>query len=177
MRAVRLFVGLVDRLSTIIGWVVAVLVPAMPIVILYEVISRAVFGLPTVWAFDTSVFLFGYTGLLAGAYVHRRRQHISVDILYVKLSPRGRAVVDLLTELLVIFFLTLVVIYGWRAAESAIRLGTRRPSEWGPPIGHFMLMIPVGAGLLILQSVAHWLRCLHLALTGRPLEPAKAPAA
>jgi hypothetical protein len=57
-----------------------------------------------------------------------------------------------------------------RAAEDAIGLGTKRPSEWAPPLGHFMLMIPIGAGLLILQSFAHWLRSLHLVLTGRARE-------
>lgn len=168
MKAIRYYVRLVDGLSTAVGLVVSVLVPAMPCVILYEVAARFFFDAPTLWAFDTSVFLFGYTGLLAGAYVHRQRSHISVDILYASLSPRRKAVLDVVAEPLVVFFLVLVVIYGWRAAADAIRLGTRRPSEWGPPLGHFMMMIPVGAALLILQSSANWLRSLYLALMGRP---------
>jgi hypothetical protein len=32
-------------------------------------------------------------------------------------------------------------------------------------------VIPVSAGLLLLQQLANWIRSLHVAFTGRELEP------
>jgi TRAP-type mannitol/chloroaromatic compound transport system permease small subunit len=32
-------------------------------------------------------------------------------------------------------------------------------------------MIPVGAALLLLQGLAKWIRYLHLAVTGKDLDP------
>lgn len=165
MKALRLYVRLVDRLSTIVGLAVSVLVPAMMLVIAYEVCVRYFLRSPTVWVFDTAVFMFGYVGLLAGAYVLRRNLHINVDVVHARLTPRGKAVIDSLTMPIVIFFLVLVVIYGWQFAADGIGRGVRRPSEWGPPLGHYMLMIPIGAGLLLLQAVANWIRNLYRAIT------------
>ncbi len=170
MRALRLLVRFADRLSTAVGWAISVLVPAMVVVIGYEVVARYYFNAPTIWAHDLSIFMFGYLGLLAGAYVQRRRRHITVDVLYMRLPPRQQAALDAASGLLAFFFLGLVAVYGWREAMEALRIGARLSTEWAPPKGHFMLMIPVSAGLLVVQGLADWLRSLYLAVTGRTLE-------
>jgi TRAP-type C4-dicarboxylate transport system permease small subunit len=170
VRALRLYVRLVDRLSTAVGLLAAGLMPVMVLVLFYEVVSRYVFSAPTIWAFDTSIFLFGYLGLLAGAYALRLDEHIRVDIFSSQLRPRGRAVLELLTAPLVVFFLLLVVIYAGEAALDALVRGTRRPTDWAPPVGHLMAMIPTGAALLLLQATANWVRAGYLVVTGRELD-------
>jgi len=170
MQALKLCLRWIDRLSEISGLAVSVLIPAMMLVITYEVVLRYFFRSPTVWAFDTAIFMFGYIGLIAGAYALKHGAHVNVDVFYVRLSPRGQAVIDSITLPLVLFFLILVLIQGGEAALDGIARGIRRPTEWGPPLGHFMLMIPIGAGLLILQAAANWIRALYFATTGRELE-------
>ena len=66
--------------------------------------------------------------------------------------------------------MTLVVVYGWTAAADAIRGREATATLWGPPIGHFKLMVPVGAALLILQGLANWIRSLYLAATNKELD-------
>ncbi len=153
-----------------IGLLVSVLMPAMVVVLAIEVVARYVFNRPTLWAYDTAIFMFGYTGLLGGAYALKRREHINVDLFYARLSPRGKAVLDVITGLLFFFFMALVVIYGWGTAIQAIEGGEATATLWGPPIGHFKLMIPIGAALLILQGLANWIRSLYLAATNKELE-------
>jgi TRAP-type mannitol/chloroaromatic compound transport system permease small subunit len=80
------------------------------------------------------------------------------------------AVLDVLTGFLFFFLMILIIIYGSKAAIMAISLGDRTASAWGPPLGHFKLMIPVGALLLLMQGIAKWIRDLHYALTGKELE-------
>lgn len=170
MKILRLFVRVVDRLSDLAGVAASVLVPVMVLIIAYEVAARYIFRQPTVWVFDTAIFIFGYVGMLGGAYVLKRRNHINVDVFHGRLSARGRAVVDAVTAPLVFFFLFLMIVYGWDSAIAGIGRGIRRPTEWAPPLGHFMLLIPAGAGLLLLQGLANWVRDLHRALTGRELD-------
>lgn len=160
----------IDRLSLLVGYLVSVLVPGMVIVLAIEVVSRYVFDAPTLWVYDTATFMFGYCGLLAGAFAMRERAHINVDILYARLSKRVRAGLDVVTGLLTFFFLILVILYTWPEAMTAIARGTRRPSEWAPPVGHYVLLIPVSAGLVLLQGLANWVRSLHLVVTGRELD-------
>ncbi len=170
MTLLKLLLRTIDRLSMIVGYSVAALVPLMILSLVYEVISRYFFDAPTLWAQDVSIFLFGYIGLLGGAFVMKEHAHINVDLVYSRLSPRGRAVCDSLTSLVMMFFLILVVVYAWHEGIKAIELGLRRPTDWGPPMGHFILAISIGGFLLLLQTFAHWIRNLHVALTGQPLE-------
>jgi len=170
MDTLQFILRLIDRLSSFVGTAVSVLLPALTLVLTFEVVARYFFERPTIWAFDMAIFMFGYLGLLAGAYVLKEKEHINVDLIYGRFSPRGKAVLDVITGLLFFFFMTLVVAYGWKAAYSALSFGDHRPTEWGPPLGHFKLMIPVGALLLLLQGLANWIRNLYLAITGEELK-------
>lgn len=170
MQSVKLVLHAVDRLSEVVGLLMSVLMPAMVAVLAIEVVARYIFNSPTIWAYDTAIFMFGYTGLLGGAYALRKKEHINVDLIYSRLSPRGRAVLDVTTGLLFFFFMTLVIIYGWDNAIEAIRRGEATATLWGPPIGHFKLMVPVGAALLFLQGLANWIRSLYLAVTNKELD-------
>jgi TRAP-type C4-dicarboxylate transport system permease small subunit len=170
MTLLKLLLRSIDRLSVIVGYSVAVFVPLMILSLVYEVISRYLFHAPTLWAQDVSIFLFGYIGLLGGAFVMKENAHINVDLIYARLSLRGRALCDVLSGLVMMFFLIRVVIYAWHEGVKAVTLGLRRPTDWAPPMGHFILAISVGGFLLLLQTFAHWIRHWHLLLTGRPLE-------
>jgi TRAP-type C4-dicarboxylate transport system permease small subunit len=171
MGAVRLYIRIVDKISFVSGRLVSVLMPLMMLVLAFEVVSRYAFNAPTLWAYDTAIFIFGYVGVIAGASLMRERAHINVDLLYARLPPRARAALDVGTGLVALFFLALVALYCWREGVGAIARGARRSTEWAPPVGHFILAIAVGAFLLALQTLANWLRALHLALTGRELAP------
>jgi TRAP-type C4-dicarboxylate transport system permease small subunit len=171
MTLLKLLLRSIDRLSVIVGYSVAIFVPLMILSLVYEVVSRYFFHAPTLWAQDVSIFLFGYIGLLGGAFVMKERAHINVDLIYARLGPRTRAMCDVISGVVMMFFLILVVIYAWHEGIRAIHLGLRRPTDWAPPMGHFILAISIGGFLLLLQTFAHWIRNWHLLLTGRPLDP------
>jgi len=170
MQTLRLFIRIMDKISEWIGLSASVLLPAMVAVLTYEIVSRYVFAKPTVWVFDTAIFMFGYCGLLSGAYVLREREHINVDVLYNCLSPRKRAVLDSITSLLLFFFVILVIIYGWKSAISSIVLDEHTSTEWGAPVGHFKLMLPIGGLLLFLQGIANWIRSVYRAVTNKEFD-------
>jgi len=46
----------------------------------------------------------------------------------------------------------------------------KTPTAWGPPMGHFKLMMPIGGMLLLLQGSAMWIRNLYKAITNKDLE-------
>ena len=170
MNALRCVLHAIDQVSRWSGRLVAVLVPVMVVALSYEVISRYFFNSPTLWAQDVAVFAFGYVGLVGGAYVMRERAHINVDLFYARMRPRVKALCDVITGVVAMFFLTLVVVYGWRETARAFELGLGRPTDWAPPLGPFILPIFIGGSLLLLQTLANWVRNLHLLCTGRPLD-------
>ncbi len=170
MKLLRGFLHAIDQLSLWSGRLVAILVPVMVLALSYEVISRYFFDAPTLWAQDTAVFVFGYIGLIGGAYVMRERAHINVDLFYGRMRPRTKALCDVVTGAIALFFLTLVVIYGWRETMHAYDANQHRPTDWAPLLAPFILAIAVGGLLLLLQTLALWIRNIHLLVTGEPLD-------
>jgi len=170
MEAIKFYIRTVEKISEYTGRACTVLVPCMVAVLFIEVMARYVFKNPTLWAYDSAIFLYGYCGLLAGAYVLKHKGHINVDLIQERLPRRVNAVLDVLTAFLFFFLMILIIIYGWKSAYMAISLGDRTHSAWAPPLGHFKLMIPVGAFLLFLQGIAKWIRDLYFAITGKELQ-------
>lgn len=170
MSFIKLFIRSVDRLSEFVGRTVSICILGMMVVLVIEVIMRYFFKRPTLWAYDTSIFMFGYCGILAGAYTLKHNAHINVDVIYAKFSLRTRSILDVFTGLLFFYFMILMIIYCWSPAIIAIEGGHRGNTMWAPPIGHYRMLIVVGAVLLLLQGLANWLRALYTAITGKELE-------
>ena len=159
-----------------IDWVVrqagraaALIMPVLALVVAFEVFSRYVLGKPTVWAFDLSLFMFGYLAALGGAYAQQKRAHINVDILYLKVSHRTRCVFNLISFSLGIFFLVIIVMMSIGKYEEAIEFDYRRQSEWAPPMFHFWIMMIIASGLFIAQLARDMLAELYFLLTGHAL--------
>ena len=64
----------------------------------YEVIARFVFNSPTNWVHESMFLMYGMQYMLAGAYAYREDQHVRVDVFYIKFSPRGKAIADIVTR-------------------------------------------------------------------------------
>ncbi len=160
---------LVDLIVRFCGKAAAYLMPVLAFVVAFEVFSRYVLNSPTIWAFDLSLFLFGYIAALGGAYAQQQRAHINVDILYFRVSKKSRAVFNLVSWALGIFFLILVIQMCFGKFEEAIEYDYRRQSEWAPPMFHFWIMMMVAAGLFVAQLGRDMLAEAYYLLAGQPL--------
>lgn len=167
----RKFCQAVDALVMLCGKASAFLMPLLAFVVAFEVFSRYVLNSPTIWAFDLSLFLFGYLAALGGAYAQQKRAHINVDILYLSVRPKIRCVFNLISWSLGIFFLCLIVMMCFGKYEEAIEFDYRRQSEWAPPMFHFWIMMMIACALFIAQLIRDMLAELYFLLTGSLLEP------
>jgi len=159
----------IDAISDWSGKLVSVLILFMMVVLLTEITLRYVFNAPTSWAHESSQHMFGAFSMLAGAHVLLHFQHVRVDVIYSRFSPRGRAILDSVTYLLFFLFCGLMLKYGIEYATMAVKIKEMSFSPWGPPIYPLKCAVPLAAGLILLQGVAHYIRFLHKAITGREL--------
>lgn len=171
MTAIRRYCLGVHALVAFIGKSVSYLMPVLAGVVAFEVFSRYVLNHPTIWGYDTSLFIFGYIAALGGAYAQQQRAHINVDILYNKVSPRVKSLFNLFSFALALFFVVIVCKMSFGKFEEALQFNYRRQSEWAPHMHHYWLMMAVASGLLILQLSSDWIEeCYHL-ITGKQLLP------
>jgi TRAP-type C4-dicarboxylate transport system permease small subunit len=163
-------ISIVEKINRLIAYLVSALLPLMTALLVYETISRYVFNKPTIWVYDVSIFLFGYIGILGGAFVYQLNGHINVDILYSILSKRKKATLDVISNLLVLFFLVIAIVFTFENGIEAIKNAERTMSEWGPPVGHYRLMVCAGCFFMFLQVLVNMFRSFYYMVTGRCLE-------
>lgn len=153
----------------LIGRSVSYLLPLLAGIVAYEVFARYILNQPTIWAYDTSLFLFGYISALGGAYAQKKGAHINVDIVYAKVSEKTRRVFDLLTGSLAIGFLVVMAKVCSGMFFESVELNYRTQSEWAPSVHHFWLMITVSSVIFIAQYSADLICNIFYLLTSREL--------
>lgn len=158
----------VDWVSEWTGKATSYLILLLTAVITYEVVLRYAFNAPTIWAQETSTYIFGAFFMLGGAFVMRHDGHVRVDIIYARLSPRDKAIVDLITFPIFFFlFLGILVTEGTKMAIWSWTIWERTQSPWSPPIYPLKTVIPVAALLLLLQGTARYIRDVLILVKNR----------
>lgn len=163
------FLSKIDAISIWSGNIVSVINPVVVIFVVYEIVLRFVFNAPTIWANDAVVYLCAIAYLMGGAYSLYYRAHVSVDILYLRLSERMQAILNLITFFFVLIYLGALVWIGAGYALESIKIREATGTPWNPPVYPLKIAIPLGAFLMLLQSVANFIRDLNFAITGRKL--------
>ncbi len=159
----------IDQISEWSGKIFSYLILATALVIGFNVLMRVVWR-PQIWAFDITLYLAGVVYVIGGAYTLLKGTHVKMDILYVRLSPRGQAVLDLITVPGFVVFCGILLwiggIRGWESFQMNETLFTGfRPIVW--PV---RLMIPVGGFLILLQGLAKFIRDFHVVVRGQRLD-------
>ena len=146
------FTTLVGRSS---AWLALLLVLGMVLV----VVLRYGFGIGNIALQESLTYLHGSLFMLAIAYTLAEDEHVRVDVLYQRFSPRGRAWVNLLGTLFLllpvcaaIFWLSLdYVISSWREQETSANGGL-------PFVYLLKTLLLILPALLTVQALAELLR-------------------
>ena len=148
------FTDWIDRMNRVVGEYVAYWGLLAVFAYYYEVVARFVFNSPTNWVHESMFLMFGMQYMLSGAYAYREDQHVRVDVLYTKLSTRGKAIADIISSIFFFIFAMTLLWTGWRFASDAVGNGETSFTEWGIQYWPVKLTIPIGAALIILQGVS-----------------------
>jgi len=161
----------IDQLSIWSANVVGGAVLVMVLAIAYDVILRYIFSAPTVWQYDISYMLGGSIIILGAGYVHLKKRHVRVDIIYNRFSPRTKLTLEVFFTVIFFFpFLTGLIVVATQHAFHAYEV--KEFSEvgfWRPLMWPFRSVIPVGLSILWLQGLANLVRDLHVMIKGKEL--------
>ena len=163
------FVHVIDKMSEWLGKIASHIVLILIAVIIFEVTSRYIFNAPTKWAVETGSYLFAAMWLLAGGYAMRHDFHVRVDIVYSRLSPRARAIMDAVTSPLFFLMIGLFIWITWKFALVSVAEMERSASQWSPYVFPKKVLIPVGGSLLIVQGIAKLICNIYMAVHAKEL--------
>lgn len=129
-------------------------------IMLIEVTMRYLFNMPTVWGMELATLLFGPYFLLGGPYVLHLRVHVSMDLLYQRLSARSRRMVDLVNLPIIVAFCLILLWYTLPITVESFMYGETSFSAWNPPIWWTKAAVPIALFLLLAQALAEFLTIL-----------------
>lgn len=156
------FTNIIDKISNFTGVFIALWTITAVVAYAYEVLMRYVFNMPTIWVHEASFLLFGMQYLMTGAYALLHGSHVRVDILYVKLPPRGRAGMDIFTS--VFFFIFAIALMGtsWGFFISSYGMHEISLETWGIQYWPVKLLMFVGAVLITLAGISKLIKDILL---------------
>lgn len=125
-------------------------------IIFFEVMMRYVFGSPTMWVNETSLWIAGALYLLAGIYSMQQRSHIRIYILY-DLCPRWlRRTCDVISVFCIVVFAVALIWGGFDDALRKFLTWERFGTKFDPPIPATLKpLILITMAILALQAISN----------------------
>ena len=108
-------------------------------------------------------YMFSLLFLLGAAYTLKHDAHVRVDIFYSKLSAKGKAWVDLLGTVLILFpFCVLMLWTSWPMVINSWAVLEISPDPGGLPRYPIKTAIPIGFLLVLVQGISMFIRKLAI---------------
>lgn len=159
----------IDFISAWAGKATGILCVLMVFFIIYEIILRHVLNIPTQWVSEATVFCGALIYVVAGAWTLLKDQHVKVDLLYDRLSPKTKAYLDVLSF---VFFSIYMMAMLWATfiyATESIELLEHTGSSWNPPIYPLKTGLFVGVLLILLQGINGLIRSIYFIKYGKKI--------
>jgi len=164
---------LIDWLNERVGKGAFWLVLIMTAISSANAVVRFLFDYSSNGLLEIQWYLFAAIFLLCSPYTLQKNEHVRIDVLSGKLSPRGLAVIDIIGTLF--FLLPMVILVLWLSlpliAES-IKINEMSANAGGLLRWPVKILLPIGFTLLALQGVSELFKRIAF-LAGRIDDPNK----
>jgi TRAP-type mannitol/chloroaromatic compound transport system permease small subunit len=161
---------IVGSISEWVARAVSWLLIILAVIVVYEVVVRNIFNAATVWVLALSYQLYAAIFMLGAAYTLHVGAHIRIGFLWERLSPRNKAIAEMIFYLGIFFPLVgAFVVTGTDWAWDAWKHWEIEPPEvtlWMEPIYPFKTILPVAFYLLAVQGIAEFARNLLILIRG-----------
>ncbi|MEY8880923.1 TRAP transporter small permease subunit [Donghicola sp. XS_ASV15] len=172
---IKKYVRLTDRISDVTGIIAMYLIFAMVFILILDAVSSGM-QIYLHWCIELAQFILAAYYFMGGAKTMKDGDHVRMDLLYDRLSPKGKTWIDLVTIFCLLFYLVVMLIGGISSLEYAIQTDERRFSMWNPSLVPIKALMVGCLVLMILQTVAEIIK--HIAdLRGTPLTASAKDAA
>lgn len=166
----------IDAFSERIGRAVSWLVLVAVLISTVNALVRYAFNYSSNAFLEMQWYLFAAVFLLGASWTLKRNEHIRIDVVVGRFSPRVHAWIDIFGGLFFLLPLCLVVLYdsipfaleAWRSGEMSSNAG-------GLIVWPAKLLIPLGFALLALQGLAEIVKRIAFlagAIDGREFDKA-----
>ena len=169
MRAAALVDGLNERVGKSVYWLVLVAV----LVSAGNAIIRKIFNMSSNAFLELQWYLFSAVFLLGAGFTLLRNEHVRIDVLADRLSPRAQAFIDIFGTVFFLLPMTLLMVWlSWPIFIRTYTHGEISTNAGGLLIWPARLLVPIGFALLSLQGLSELVKRIAF-VTGKGPDPIK----
>lgn len=143
-----------DALSEFTGRLAAWMFFAIGLFVTYEVVMRHFFTAPTIWVDEVSRIMQIWAAYLAGAFVLKRRDMITIDMAFSNPDSLSRKLVETLAIVVLFLFAGVATYYGFALWLKSTLAGHTTDSFLALPKWLTQASVWIGFGLLCVQGLA-----------------------
>lgn len=143
--------AVVERCNLALGMASGLGVLAMGLILTYEVFCRYFFSAPTIWAQETSGYLYMWTMLAAASYTLQVRKHVHVDLVVDRLPARPKLIIEAMTSTIGAIFCGIVSVQAYEMIAATVRFGKVSATPLRVPLWIPQSALLMGFVLLTLQ--------------------------
>ena len=122
------FIKIINSINRYIGEIISWFTLLMVLITFLVVVLRYGFNIGFIWMQESVRFLYAAVFLLCGGYTLLKDKHVRVDVLYLNLSTKNKAIIDLLGSIFLLLPVCFVIFYyswsyvinSWEQMEGSI---------------------------------------------------------
>jgi TRAP-type mannitol/chloroaromatic compound transport system permease small subunit len=164
---------LIDKLNERIGKAAFWLVLVMTIICSLNASVRFIFNYSSNGLLEIQWYLFAAVFLLCAPYTLQKNEHVRIDVIAGKLSPRGQAWIDILGT--IFFLLPMVIMVLWLSlplVADSYHINEMSANAGGLIRWPVKVILPIAFTLLALQGISELIKRAAF-LAGRIDDPSK----
>jgi C4-dicarboxylate transporter DctQ subunit len=142
-----------DRLLDYLAVLAGIIVSFLTVAVCAGILSRYFLNRPISWVVEISEYGLLYMTFLVAAWVLRHERHVSVDLVYSRLSSRSQSIASLFTSTVAGIVFLIIAFYGFKVTKHQFDTKYFTPTILEAPKFVVTLIIPVGTSLLFIQIV------------------------
>ena len=124
----------IDRFNTIIGYLCALFVFSMVIVVFTVVVLRYGFNIGFIWMQEVYVWLHSFVFMLGAGFTYLANEHVRIDVFYREASKKYKATVDLFGNIFLLLpFLYIIWNYSYPFVYRSFLMGEVSREAGGMP--------------------------------------------
>ncbi|PZX04707.1 TRAP-type mannitol/chloroaromatic compound transport system permease small subunit [Celeribacter halophilus] len=158
---IQTYVRWIDRISDYVGLIAMYLIFLMVGILLLDAITRNVIDIPLHWCIEAAQFTLAAYYFMGGPKTMKDGDHVRMDLLYDRLSSRGKHKMDIVTLACLMFYLVVLFIGSISSLNYAIATGETRFSMWNPSMIPIKSLMVGCIGLMIAQTLSEFFK--HIA--------------
>lgn len=117
----------------------------------YQIVVRYVFNSPSTVSEELLTYSFTWLALLGAALVFGKKEHMAMTYFADKIKGKGRIVLSLVIEIIVMLFAVSVMIFGGLSITKLTM--TQVTASLGIPMGYVYAVVPISGVITVIYNI------------------------